>query len=83
MTSDPKFEAHRQLVSRLLSGPGRTSPSERRLAFDGAWASDEELRQALPDGRPEEEIFELVICAAVGAATRQYEAGLAALADAT
>ena len=30
----------------------------------------------------EDEVFELVICAAVGQATRQYEAGLAALAEA-
>jgi len=33
-------------------------------------------------GFSEDEIFELVICAAVGQATRQYEAGLAALAEA-
>jgi hypothetical protein len=34
-------------------------------------------------GYGEDEIFELVICASVGQATRQYEAGLAALAEAT
>lgn len=33
-------------------------------------------------GFSEDQIFELVICAAVGQATRQYEAGLAALAEA-
>ena len=33
-------------------------------------------------GFSEDEIFELVICAAVGQATRQYEVGLAALAKA-
>jgi alkylhydroperoxidase family enzyme len=33
-------------------------------------------------GFSEDEIFELVICAAVGQANRQYEAGLEALAEA-
>jgi alkylhydroperoxidase family enzyme len=33
-------------------------------------------------GFSEDEIFELVICAAVGQSTRQYEAGLAALTEA-
>jgi len=30
----------------------------------------------------EDQLFELIICAAVGQASRQYEAGLAALAEA-
>ena len=34
-------------------------------------------------GYSEDQIFELVICAAVGQSTRLYEAGLAALAEAT
>ena len=34
-------------------------------------------------GFTEDQLFELVICAAVGQSTRQYEAGLAALAEAT
>jgi len=33
--------------------------------------------------RTEDQIFELVICAAVGQSTRLYEAGLAGLAEAT
>jgi alkylhydroperoxidase/carboxymuconolactone decarboxylase family protein YurZ len=34
-------------------------------------------------GLTEDEVFELVVCAAVGQATRQYEAALAALQDAS
>ena len=34
-------------------------------------------------GFTDDQLFELVICAAVGQSTRQYEAGLAALAEAT
>jgi hypothetical protein len=30
-------------------------------------------------GHSEDEIFEIVLCAAIGQATRQYQAGLAAL----
>jgi alkylhydroperoxidase family enzyme len=34
-------------------------------------------------GYSEDQLFELVVCAAVGQSTRLYEAGLAALAEAT
>jgi hypothetical protein len=38
---------------------------------------------AKASGFSEDQLFELVICAAVGESSRQYEAGLAALAEAT
>jgi hypothetical protein len=38
---------------------------------------------AKASGRTEDELFELVVCAAVGHSARLYEAGLAALAEAT
>ncbi|AXC10294.1 hypothetical protein ACPOL_0941 [Acidisarcina polymorpha] len=40
---------------------------------------DEDIAAAKASGLSEDQIFELVICAAVGQATRQYEAGIAAL----
>jgi alkylhydroperoxidase family enzyme len=41
---------------------------------------DEDFAVARASGLGEDEIFELVVCAAVGQATRQYDAALAALA---
>jgi hypothetical protein len=100
MKEDPKREAHARLVSRLLEGAGRSSPQDRRRAFDNAWTgeplqsllgkvandpariTDADVRRVQAAGVPEDEIFELVVCAAVGTATRQYEAGLDALTTA-
>ena len=45
-------------------------------------ATDADVAAAKTAGSSEDEIFELVINAAVGQSTRQYEAALAALADA-
>ena len=45
--------------------------------------TDADFARATAAGYSEDELFELVICAAVGRATRMYEAGLAALAAAT
>ena len=41
------------------------------------------MAAAKASGCTEDQIFELVVCAAVGQSTRLYEAGLAALAEAT
>jgi alkylhydroperoxidase family enzyme len=49
-----------------------------------AWqVTDEDIAAALASGLSEDQVFELVVCAAVGAATRQYESARAALAAAT
>lgn len=44
--------------------------------------TDADFSRALEAGFTDDQLFELVVCAAVGQATRQYEAGLAALAQA-
>jgi hypothetical protein len=44
--------------------------------------TDEDIALVKRSGLSEDEVFELVVCAAVGQATRQYESALAALADA-
>ncbi|MGN6396171.1 MAG: hypothetical protein ACTHMI_11435 [Mucilaginibacter sp.] len=44
--------------------------------------TDGEVDAVKQSGVSEDEIFELIVCAAVGAASRQYENGLAALAEA-
>jgi alkylhydroperoxidase family enzyme len=43
--------------------------------------TDEDIAEARASGLSEDQIFELVVCAAVGQATRQYETALAALAE--
>jgi alkylhydroperoxidase/carboxymuconolactone decarboxylase family protein YurZ len=45
--------------------------------------TDADITAAKAAGITEDEVFELVICAAVGHSSRLYSAGLAALAEAT
>lgn len=80
------------LVKRVLEGEGHTSREARRAAFDNksdvplvakvaktAWKiTDEDVAAAkLPD----DEVFELAVCAAIGEATRQLDAALSALEE--
>jgi alkylhydroperoxidase family enzyme len=44
---------------------------------------DEDIAAAKAQGLTEDQLFELVVCAAIGQASRQYEGALAALATAT
>jgi hypothetical protein len=44
--------------------------------------TDEDIAAARASGLSEDQIFELVVCAAVGQATRQYDTALAALDEA-
>ena len=57
------------LIDGVLARPGRVSEAD----FAAAKAA----------GFSEDQLFELVVCAAVGQSTRMYEAGLAALDEAT
>jgi hypothetical protein len=57
------------LISKVAMGPAQVTEAD----FSAARAS----------GFSEDQLFELVICAAVGQSARLYEAGLAALAEAT
>jgi alkylhydroperoxidase/carboxymuconolactone decarboxylase family protein YurZ len=45
--------------------------------------TDEDVAAARAAGLSEDQIFEIVICAAIGQASRQYTSALAALASAT
>ena len=53
-----------------------------KVATRPAQVTDADFATALASGCTEDELFELVVCAAVGQSARQYEAGLAALAEA-
>lgn len=45
--------------------------------------TDEDIAAARESGLSEDQVFEIVVCAAVGQSTRQYDAALAALAAVT
>lgn len=62
-------ESLRGLVSKVVTTPTRIT--------------EEDFAAAKASGCSEDQLFELVICAAVGQSTRQYEGGLAALDEAT
>jgi hypothetical protein len=93
---DKKRAAHRALVDRVLHGDGRASAEERARAFrnDGLSPPLDALIGKVVDnpsqvtdadlavGYSEDQVFELVVCAAVGQSDRLYGAGLAALAEA-
>jgi hypothetical protein len=53
-----------------------------KVAARSAEVTDADFAAATDAGFTDDQLFELVICAAVGQSTRQYEAGLAALAEA-
>lgn len=96
-TSYDKRAAHKELVERILEGPGKAARAQRRAAFDDAGLeppldtlidkvatqptriTDEDIGAARAHGLSEDQIFELVICAAVGQSSRQYESALEAL----
>jgi hypothetical protein len=54
----------------------------RKVALTPARITDEDIVSVKADGFTEDEIFELVVSAALGHATRQYESALAALSKA-
>jgi hypothetical protein len=54
-----------------------------KVATRSAQVTDGDFATAIEAGFADDQLFELVICAAVGESTRQYEAGLAAVAEAT
>jgi alkylhydroperoxidase family enzyme len=64
-----------------LTGPLRTLTE--KVAKHAYKVTDEDIATARSSGLSEDQIFELAVCAAVGHATRQYEAAIAALETAT
>ena len=51
-----------------------------KVARHSERVTEEDITGALASGLTEDQIFELVVCAAVGQATREYETALLALA---
>jgi hypothetical protein len=75
-----------ELRARAFSNAGSPPPLDAligKVATRPAQVTDADFAAAKASGFSEDQLFELVICAAVGQSARQYEAGLAALAEAT
>lgn len=71
--------------ARAFSGAGLPQPLEgllAKVATRPSQVTDADFAAARAAGFSEDELFELVICAAVGQSARLYDAGLAALAEA-
>jgi hypothetical protein len=71
--------------ARAFSNSGLAQPLEGllgKVATSPAQLTDADFAAARAAGFSEDELFELVVCAAVGQSARLYDAGLAALADA-
>jgi alkylhydroperoxidase family enzyme len=54
-----------------------------KVAMQAYKVTDDDIAAVKASGLSEDQIYELVVCAAVGQATRQYDTALAALAEAT
>src|SRR6202000_2040716 len=50
-----------------------------KVALNASAVNDEDINRARRSGSSEDQIFEIVVCAAIGKATRQYDAAKAAL----
>jgi alkylhydroperoxidase family enzyme len=72
--------------ARAFSNDGLSAPLDAligQVADRPVLVTEADFAAARASGCTEDQLFELVICAAVGQSTRLYEAGLAALAEAT
>ena len=76
-----KAQRHAAFENAGVTGPMRTLLE--KIARDAHRVGDDDVRNALSSGLTEDQLFELATCAAVGQANRQYEAAMAALAQAS
>ena len=79
-------KASKEQRARAFNNDGLSAPLDvliGKVADRPAQVTDADLAAAKASGCTEDQVFELVVCAAVGQSTRLYEAGLAALAEAT
>lgn len=84
LTGDGKASAEQR--ARAFGNDGLAPPLDAlidKVANRPAQVTDADFAAAKASGFSDDQLFELVICAAVGQSSRLYEAGLAALAEAT
>jgi hypothetical protein len=74
-----------ELRAQAFGNNGIASPLDAligKVATSPASVTEADFAAAEAAGFSQDQLFELVVCAAVGQSSRQYEAGLAALAEA-
>jgi hypothetical protein len=79
-------QAPAELRAGAFSNAGLPSPLQAligKVVASPAHVTDADFAAAKASGFSEDQLFELVIAAAVGQSARLYDAGLAALAEAT
>lgn len=84
LTGDGRASAEQR--ARAFGNDGLAPPLDAlidKVANRPAQVTDADFAAAKASGFSDDQLFELVICAAVGQSSRLYEAGLAALAEAT
>ncbi|WP_433379603.1 hypothetical protein ACQPZX_13770 [Actinoplanes sp. CA-142083] len=72
----------REQAFRNEGGPGPVGVLIGKVAATPVRVADDDFAAATMSGLSDDQLFELVICAAVGRSARLYDAGLAALAEA-
>jgi hypothetical protein len=83
---DSDAHAPRELRRGAFDNAGPDGPVHnliQKVANQAYQVTDEDVAAVRAAGLSEDEIFEIVVCAAVGAAERQYSSALAAVAEAT
>jgi hypothetical protein len=73
----------RQAAFNNAGLPKPLSTLINKVAHHAYKITDNDIAEAKSSGISEDQLFELIICAATGQASRQYESGLAALAELT
>lgn len=83
---DGKGEASLEMRRAAFNNEGLAEPIGQfvdKVAHNARMVTDEDIAAMLGVGLSEDQIYEIVICAAIGQADRQYRNGLAALNAAT
>ncbi len=78
--------APRELRQAAFDDTGLAEPMRTlvdKVAHHAYQITDEDVAAVRAAGLSEDQVFEIVVCAAIGEATRQYDKGLAALLAAT
>ena len=78
-------QSSRQQRQAAFNNTGLSRPLSHligKVAHHAYKVTDADIAAAKQAGVTDDQLFELIICGAVGQASRQYESGLAALAEA-
>lgn len=81
-----KGDSSQQQRQAAFNNAGLSEPLStliNKVAHQAYKVTDSDIEAVKSTGISEDELFELIICAAAGQASRQYESGLAALAQVT